>query len=189
MSTYPINTAIPAANNAPADDQPQMQSNFNNINGYLQVDHTNPAAAGAGEHQQVTFFSNKSTTSIPANSVGILYPGAGTAVPASTQLYYLNNNTPLSLPISAIRAYAVFSTGVGAPTLIASYNCVSVNFGASLYNLVLNANAVPGGTTPAILWNQSAVTVNPGGYTFVNPTITFTGIANNTIVSVLVVQI
>lgn len=55
---YPINTSIPATGHFPGNDQPLMQVNFANINGYLGVDHvlpnTNP---GAGFHKQVTFNS------------------------------------------------------------------------------------------------------------------------------------
>ncbi len=74
MSTFPINTSIPAAGNDPADDQPEMQSNFANISGYLQVDHTNPNATGAGQHDQVTFNSNN-VPSVPTALVGGNYQG------------------------------------------------------------------------------------------------------------------
>lgn len=73
--TYPINVNIPAANNDPADDQPLMQTNFANINSYLQVDHTNPATTGAGEHKQVTFNSNN----VPA-------------IPTSPPVLFTNND-------------------------------------------------------------------------------------------------
>lgn len=83
--TFPINVNIPAANNDPADDQQPMQVNFSNINSYLQVDHTNPAAIGAGAHKQVTFFSNNepsAPTSPPVLFSNIL-DGAGNALPGA----------------------------------------------------------------------------------------------------------
>lgn len=90
--TFPIDTTIPAANNAPADDQPKIQNNFANINSYLQVDHTNPAAVNAGFHKQITF---------PANNVPLAFPvtppilftnnqdGAGNVLPGSvSELFF-----------------------------------------------------------------------------------------------------
>lgn len=93
--TYPINTNIPAANNYPGDDQPIMQQNFANINGYVQVDHTNPAAVGAGEHKQVTFFSNN-TPAVPTSPPVLftsLQDGAGNALPgALPQLFFYSGS-------------------------------------------------------------------------------------------------
>ena len=57
--SFPIDTTIPGTNNFPGNDQPGMQTNFVNINGYVQVDHTDPDLnPGAGRHKQVTFHSN-----------------------------------------------------------------------------------------------------------------------------------
>jgi hypothetical protein len=92
--TFPINVTVPGTNNDPADDQPLMQTNFGNINSYLQVDHTNPAAPGAGQHEQVTFNSNNvpsGTVSPPVlftndvNSLPQLFFYSGTTAQGSTQ--------------------------------------------------------------------------------------------------------
>lgn len=83
MSSFPINTTIPAANDRPSDDQPLMQSNFANINSYLKVEHTDPAAVNAGRHKQVTFNSNN-PPSVPT-SPPVLFTnnvdGAGNGLP------------------------------------------------------------------------------------------------------------
>lgn len=83
--TFPIDITIPAAANDPADDQGPMQKNFENINSFLKVDHTNPASTGAGTHLQVSFGSNNPPT------FPLTYPelftntqdGAGNALPHS----------------------------------------------------------------------------------------------------------
>jgi hypothetical protein len=50
--TYNLN--IPAANNNPSADQPNMKTNTNSINSILNVDHFPFAAGNAGRHKQVT---------------------------------------------------------------------------------------------------------------------------------------
>lgn len=91
-----IDPTIPAANNDPADDQPIMQTNFANINSYLQVDHTNPGIAGAGYHNQVTFFANNVPSTSPtfptlftnvANGVNQLFFYSGAASKVANQYY------------------------------------------------------------------------------------------------------
>lgn len=77
--TYPININIPATNNDPADDQPLIRINFSNINSYLNIDHINPAAVGAGTHKQVTFYSNNVPT--PPVSPPVLFTDTVAGLP------------------------------------------------------------------------------------------------------------
>ena len=58
MTIYTFNTAIPAANNAPALDQPQMLINNQSTAGYVAVDHVGFGQTGNGQHKQVTFNAN-----------------------------------------------------------------------------------------------------------------------------------
>jgi hypothetical protein len=90
--TYPIDVSIPAANHTLAQDQAPIQTNFSNINQYVQVDHINPAASGAGEHKQVTFNSNNVPGSFPVTPP-ILFTnnqdGAANPLPGSlSQLFF-----------------------------------------------------------------------------------------------------
>lgn len=136
--TYPINVNIPAAANDPADDQPEMQTNFSNINSYVQVDHTNPAATGAGQHKQVTFNANN-VPSAPINPVSVLYTNAGTAS-ANSQLFWKNADS--AFHISPIRAWGVVDA---AGNIIASQsvNVASVvQNGTGKYTITLTAGAV-----------------------------------------------
>jgi len=97
--TFPIDVNIPAANNDPADDQPLMQQNYANINSYLQVDHTNPAAVGAGQHKQVTFNSTN-VPSVPTTPPVLFtntQDGAGNALPNGlAELFYFSGSSAQS---------------------------------------------------------------------------------------------
>jgi hypothetical protein len=89
--TFPINVGIPSANNDPADDQPLIRQSFSNINGYVQVDHTNPGLAlGAGYHKQSTYTAllNKPYASA-FGSNGAAYSKLVSGV---SQLFFENNN-------------------------------------------------------------------------------------------------
>ena len=92
--SFPIDGTIPAQNNAPAQDQPKMQSNFANIKGYLNVDHVLAGEENAGFHKQVTLNAPISTPSVTA-PVSVIY---SKTVSGSNQLFYYNGTTdyPLS---------------------------------------------------------------------------------------------
>jgi hypothetical protein len=87
--SFPINTNIPAAGNNPSNDQPLMQQNFLNINGFLGVDLTGPgtgSAGQAGQHNQVRFSLNQAAPSL-ANAVCELFANVG---PSLSELWFAN---------------------------------------------------------------------------------------------------
>lgn len=55
MSNIPYILGIPAANNNPSEDQPNMQQNNDKIDAYVQVDHIGFNEAKSGMHYQVQF--------------------------------------------------------------------------------------------------------------------------------------
>lgn len=84
---FPINTTIPFASNDPADDQPEMQLNFLNIDSWLKIDHVDPATANAGYHKQATM-PNQTPPAGVANA-GIYFVQSGApwfVTPAGTAL-------------------------------------------------------------------------------------------------------
>lgn len=87
--SFPIDVTVPGANNFPGDDQPLMQANFTNINGFLSVDHVNPGAVNNGFHKQVTFSAPISDPATPLDDKGYLYTKLVNTVP---QLFFLNKN-------------------------------------------------------------------------------------------------
>lgn len=93
---FPIDTTIPAAPNDPADDQPKMQTNFANIDGYLTVDHIEPGEMNAGYHSQVHMLNQSA-------------PGIGTA----NGVLYCNNDGTGSWPVWQNAAGAQQLQGIG----------------------------------------------------------------------------
>ena len=91
MSTFSYNTGVPAANNNPSIDQPEMQTNIASINSLVGIDHVSFNAAGGGRHNQVTFNSNN-PASLPANPPVLftnIQDGNGNNLPnALSQLFY-----------------------------------------------------------------------------------------------------
>lgn len=154
--SYPINTSIPAASHTPAADQPEMQTNFNNISQYLAVDHVLAGAANNGQHKQVNFPSNNIPLITPVALKSVVYTntaGSGNVSTASgkSQLFYVNSNgtidsgTPTNnvvFPISLIAAYAIFS-GNGSVSIISGNNYGTVGrTSAGVYTVALPSNVV-----------------------------------------------
>ena len=75
--SFPIDGTIPNAPNDPADDQPIMKSNFNNIKGFLTVDHVAPGTVNAGFHSQVHINTNQAAPGL-SGAVGVLFANTGT---------------------------------------------------------------------------------------------------------------
>lgn len=91
MSTFSYNTGVPAANNNPSVDQPDMQTNTASINSLLAIDHVPFNTAGGGRHNQVTFNANNPAT-LPATPPVLFVnnqDGNGNNLPAGlAQLFY-----------------------------------------------------------------------------------------------------
>lgn len=112
--SFPIDPNIPDASHDPADDQMPMQTNFSNINMYLQVDHTDPAATNAGQHEQVTFAANN-VPSLPTptsggNNIGILFTNTVAGAGAIDQLFYYAG--------SAAQSSAQYTAGTNGSTFL-----------------------------------------------------------------------
>ena len=92
--SFPIDGTTPAQNNAPAQDQPKMQTNFANIKGYLNVDHVLAGDENAGFHKLVRLNAPISTPSV-SGQVSAIY---SKTVSGTNQLFYYNGTTdyPLS---------------------------------------------------------------------------------------------
>lgn len=175
---YPINVNVPNAPNQPRNDQGPMKTNFNNINGFLGVDHVSPGTnPGAGFHQQVTYFQqNIPGAQTNPRSVGFtsLASALGGNAPQSTavvvdQFYRNQNGTFQTLPI---KAWAQFSTPA---TMSNSFNVSSVtrNVGPIRYVVVLATNATYSANYAVICNAQGSTASIVSTYTISNTT-TFT---------------
>lgn len=108
MPFFSYNTGIPAANNNPSVDQPNMQTNTNSINSILNVDHYNFNDNEGGHHRQTTFVDQ----TIPTTAVGqsALYSKTS----GQSQVYATGNNGGKEYQLTRMidASFASFGTAV-----------------------------------------------------------------------------
>jgi hypothetical protein len=140
--TFSYNNAVPATNNNPSDDQPDMLINTESIEDILAVDHISFNTAGGGQHLQSRYNATPTYIAAPGAQSGnnsIAYTQAGTA---STAAQYLFKNSNVAVQLSAIRAWATCdSTGAFLGSQRVNVTSVSL-FSTGVYNVVLATNAV-----------------------------------------------
>lgn len=168
--TFIFNTGIPAVNNNPSVDQPDMLQNNVSTDGILAVDHISFNTNNGGNHLQVHFpvYSSPSVVNGSATQGSVLYGAAGTADAAHAQLYFktAQNAGTFVLPVTCLRAWAFVSGGVG-PGVIASQavNVSSiVRNSTGVYTITLSTNAVSSANF-AVQMNSST---SGGGATLAN---------------------
>lgn len=133
---YKINTGIPFGTNNPADDVTPMRTNYANINGYLSVDHITPGSSGlggnAGFHKQVTYNTENIPLATPTDPSSIAFTANATSLstqvvvpPATTQAQNFFQNSNGIFPLTAIRAFVLFSPGA-SPTILNGFNITSI---------------------------------------------------------------
>lgn len=140
--TFTFNTGIPASNDNPSVDQPDMLSNTVATNAILAVDHITFNTANGGTHKQVTY-SSLNTPGVQVDPGSTAYTAAGVVDPTHPQNYWKNSQG--TFPLSAIRAFGNFTTVTsGSPTLTASFNVASVTGNSGNYVITLTANSTSG---------------------------------------------
>lgn len=137
--SFTYTTSIPATNNNPSDDQPDMQTNTNSINSLIAVDHVSFNNSAGGKHLQVTF-NSENTPSSPTDPESVLFTGTGVAQ-SEADLKFINANATFLL--NSVRACAIANTGGIISTQ--SFNVTSVtNTATGRYAVVLPADVVTG---------------------------------------------
>lgn len=144
--TFTFNTNIPAANNNPSVDQPDMLGNNVATDGIIAVDHISFNALNGGQHKQVTF-NNKNVPGAQTDPQSVLYTNnvgatAFNTASASTvaEMFYINQSG--TLPISLLKAYGYFDNN-GNP--LNTFNCSSGAFVAGIgYTITMPANIITG---------------------------------------------
>lgn len=148
MSFQTYITGIPAANNNPSNDQPNMLTNTNSIPVVLAVDHHAFNDNNGGYHKQVTFSEENIPGGAPVDPQSILFTAQASSLTqavnpqtAQAQLFYKNSNG-IFLSTS-IRAMAAISF---TPSLNNAFNISSVNAsgGGTVFKFNLVANCVNG---------------------------------------------
>jgi len=189
--SFGINTSIPAAGNDPADDQPLIKQNFQNISDYLTVDHVKPGNAKNGFHKQITFASyNVPGAEVDPESTA--YTNVGIADPLHPEYWWKNSQG--IFPLSAIRAFGLIDLAPPAVTLVSG-----INIGVPSYALIGITHRVtipitPGavtGTSPSVFVIPQFGFVFAFNYTLNTLTVDFvsTAFISPTLFSVLVLQI
>jgi hypothetical protein len=192
--SYPIDFTIPAANSNPSNDQPKMQKNFQNINGFLSVDHVAPGSVGDGFHKEVTLYTLNPPASAPAGTTSVVFSDEGTASTVP-QLYFQNSNSIFQ--ISPIRAFGViqFLNLTSAPVFLNQFGFSSmtlisvgppfvfqVNFNPKVVNGIFYAVFInPNGNDPTI-YNFSIRTRTPTAFQIALSGTSFLGTAMNMLV-------
>jgi hypothetical protein len=136
--TFTFNTGVPAANNDPSVDQPDMlQNNVSNAD-IWDVDHIGFNASNGGTHEKITFISTVSP-SAPTGLGSVIYSSAGVADTSNAQLKFQNVDT--TFVVTCLRAWAF--CGTSGIINSQSMNVTSVTrVSAGIYDVVLSANTV-----------------------------------------------
>lgn len=125
--TYNLN--IPNPPNPPSVDVPNMQTNTNSINNWVQVDHVGFAGTTSGQHNHVTFPVVQTGTSSPfANTYPIsqIFPQTFGNVATTEELYYADSSTgggpraSINRLIPTVKGYAMVNWNGVAWTLLGS---------------------------------------------------------------------
>lgn len=155
--TYTFYSNIPAGPNDPQDDQPLMLTNNASIAGLIQVDHVGFNQVNGGYHEQVTFNAKNVPVGTPTDPVSVIYTNSGTASTVSQALFKNQNGI---FPLSAIRAFATFTTSPFAQP-VNYYNLNPgtpvTNLGGGLFRLNLLANAITGSNISVFITYKEVV--------------------------------
>lgn len=164
--TFSYNNSVPATNNNPSVDQPDMLTNTQSINSLVAVDHVSFNTASGGTHLQTTF-SSKNTPLAQTDPQSVLYTASGTASTVA-DLRFVNQNATF-LP-NAVRAWSLASAGGIVSSQ--SFNVTTVvRNSTGLYTVNLPANVLSGTNYGVIIsCAPSGGFVVSGSYTIVNAT-------------------
>ncbi len=142
--------AIPATNNNPSVDQPDMATNTDAVDTIIAVDHISFNDNQGGLHQQVTF-NNKNTQGAQTDPQSVLYTRSGTASTVADMAY--RNQNGVFLP-NLIRAAAICDSAgnvVGGQ----SYNISSVVRNSTGQFTVTTTSNSTNGTSFMVLVSQN----------------------------------
>lgn len=186
--SFIFNTGIPAANNNPSIDQPDMLANNVATDGILAVDHISFNTNFGGNHLQVHLpqYTNPAIVNGAATEGSVIYGAAGTADTAHAQTFMKNPNGTFLL--SAIKVFGSFVMSSNNVTILNGINfTLSVNAAGTVATVNLTPNATTGTAIVVIPnYNNAVQTVT---YTIAANTLTFTVIVPGSILSFAALQL
>lgn len=117
------NLGIPASGNNPSQDQPNMQTNNDNIGTYVAVDHVGFISSGdtgtSGRHKQTTFDNNYvpalPTAISSGNNIGVLFTNPVASGTVNQLFYYAGSAAQSSAQYSIT---GTGGTGSGGSTML-----------------------------------------------------------------------
>lgn len=157
MTNFSYNVGVPATNNNPSDDQPEMLINTQSIKNLIDVDHLSFGVNDGGTHKQVTIVSNN-VPAAPTNPTAIFYTNTGDESLVSEAFF---RNQKGIFNFSTLRAFGVFTTAIGGASvpLDMGMNVVDpIAKSSSVYTVSLTPGVVTG-TTVAVFLNHSSDSV------------------------------
>lgn len=156
--TFTFNTGIPAANNNPSVDQPDMLINNVSTDGILAVDHISFNALNGGTHKQMHMpsFTNPAVINGGASDGSVIYSAAGSADATRAQSYF-KNAFNVAFPVSLIKAYGIFDA---AAATLNAINITAVRTSTGLFRLTMPANVVAS-TSFGVLVSIGNAALNP----------------------------
>lgn len=94
MTQFDFFPAIPATNNSPSVDQPNMQTNNQSTNDMLAVDHVTFNVANGGTHKQITFITPLGSDPSLTGTQGEVYTKS---VSGLAQLFFANSSAAIQI--------------------------------------------------------------------------------------------
>lgn len=110
VGPWDYTTGIPAANNNPSVDQPNMQQNTNSISNLILVDHLGFNVLNGGYHKVIHFNDQGTTTPGVVPGVGQLYTNT---VSGDQQLFYESGSGLVSQLTPSGKAFSIISSTNG----------------------------------------------------------------------------
>lgn len=93
MANFTYNDGVPATNNNPTDDQPEMLLNTIAIQDLIDVDHITFNENDGGTHRQVTFAANESAPGTPGTTVAVAYVNSNAGISGTLSSLFFQNAT------------------------------------------------------------------------------------------------
>lgn len=202
--SFTFSNDIPAANNNPSDDQPDMLQNNISTNNILNVDHVSFNNNAGGKHKQITFNTQNPPAGAPTDPEAIAFTDrVAQNQSTKSQLYYRNED--IIYQLNPIRAMCTFTVTGAIAAFDSEWNMNTIAGNRSSITIDLDTNAVTGneiivlgGTSTGFYGNDNNVKLF--NWTFANPTLTLTPpkesagssntqFPNNTKFSLLILQV
>lgn len=173
MTLFQFDTTVPATNDNPSADQPDMLVNNQSINGILGVDHVTFNLNNGGQHTAITFNQDASyvPSAFPVSPPKLFtntVDGAGNALPSGVpELFFYSGsavqskNQYVSQPVGSVLLPGGIIMKWGAVAGVT--DGTAITFGVAFPNNVFSLQ-VSGGTSsspqPTINFSQSTLTTS-----------------------------